>query len=189
MRIAILTALLLVGASARAAPEAHPGTAGVEERGAELLQPFKKQLMGALKEGLSQGPAEAVDTCHLQAPGIPDRAAPENVELGRTSHKLRNPDNAPTDWQREIVQYYLHHEDRSPKTRRLDDGRVAYAEPIEVKPLCVTCHGPAEQIPAPVRAKLSEQYPDDQATGFEVGDFRGIFWATWPVESTEGSGS
>ena len=153
----------------------------IKEEGAELLKPFKKQLMGALKQGLQQSPAEAVDICHVQAPGIPENVAPEGVELGRTSHKLRNPDNAPTDWQRELVQHYRQHEDRSPKSRTLDNGRVAYAEPIEVKPLCVTCHGPREQIPDAVRAKLDKQYPQDEATGFRVGDFRGIFWATWPA--------
>jgi hypothetical protein len=177
MRARIL--LLLIFALPWSA-QADSGKGAIEQRGAELLQPFKKQLMSALKQGLQKSPAEAVDVCHLQAPGIPDRTAPEGVELGRTSHKLRNPDNAPTDWQRELVQYYRHHEDRSPRSRKLDDGRVAYAEPIEVKPLCVTCHGPREQIPDTVRAKLDAKYPEDEATGFEVGDFRGIFWATWP---------
>lgn len=157
----------------------------IKERGAELLQPLKKELMGALKQGLKESPAGAVDICHAQAPGIPESAAPEGVELGRTSHKLRNPDNAPTDWQRELVRYYRHHDDRSPKSRQLDNGRVAYAEPIEVKPLCMTCHGPREQIPEEVRIKLDAKYPEDEATGFQVGDFRGIFWATWPAGKGE----
>ncbi len=166
----------------QAAPEVSDASTA---RGGELLQPFKKRLMGALKEGLAKGPAEAVDTCHLQAPGIPAQAAPEGVELGRTSHKLRNPDNEPTDWQREMVRHYLDSQDRSPQSRRLDNGRVAYAEPIKVKPLCVTCHGPSDQIPAAVQAKLNAKYPNDEATGFQVGDFRGIFWATWPAETKE----
>lgn len=181
--IMILMLALLTGI-APAAPE-EDGTAA-ERRGGQLLKPFKQQLMEALRQGLKEGPAEAVDTCHLEAPGIPDKAAPEDVELGRTSHKLRNPDNAPTDWQREMVRYYLEHEDRSAQTRRLDDDRVAYAEPIEMKPMCVTCHGPRKQIPEPVRAKLDAEYPDDEATGFKAGDFRGIFWVTWPVEEQEG---
>jgi hypothetical protein len=186
MRALALILLLLAGAqpwSLQAAPEDSDRT---RARGAELLQPFKKALMGALKDGLAEGPAEAVDTCHIRAPGIPAQAAPEGVELGRTSHKLRNPDNKPTEWQQAMLKHYRRSGDSSPQSRRLDNGRLAYAEPIKVKPMCVTCHGPRDEIPAAVRAKLDAQYPNDEATGFEVGDFRGIFWATWPGEAPEG---
>lgn len=173
-----LVLVLLPGSAIAGAPTA------TEAKGAELLKPFKQSLMGALKEGMKKGPEAAVDTCHVVAPGIPDQTAPEGVKMGRTSHKVRNPDNAPAYWQKEIIQYYLHHEDRAPKTRQLEGGRVAYAEPIQVQAMCLMCHGKPEQIPAPVKAKLDELYPKDNATGFSEGDFRGIFWVTWPTRGT-----
>jgi hypothetical protein len=38
---------------------------------------------------------------------------------------------------------------------------------------CVACHGTTEQIPDAVKARLSEEYPRDQATGYTVGQIRG----------------
>jgi hypothetical protein len=151
-------------------------------QGERLLQPFKQQLMGALKRGLEKGPAEAIETCRIEAPAIPGDVAPPGVELGRTSHKLRNPANAPNAWQQDYLQYYRAHEDDSPRVKSLPNGRVAYVEPIRMKPLCTTCHGKA--VPDSVHSRLQALYPDDQATGFEIGDFRGIFWATWQSSET-----
>ena len=56
--VVLLPALMSVLLSADA-------RAGSSERayGAELLQPFKQQLMGALKTGLQQGPEQAIDAC------------------------------------------------------------------------------------------------------------------------------
>lgn len=151
--------------------------------GQKLLQPFKKELMQTLREGLAQGPAAAVEKCHLVAPEIPGRVAPEGVKMGRTSHRLRNPDNRASAWQARHLEHYLENPgDRSSRVDSLTGKRLAYVEPIEVKPMCLTCHGEPEQIPAAVRKKLEEKYPDDNATGFETGDFRGIFWVTWPAD-------
>ena len=52
---------------------------------------------------------------------------------------------------------------------------VGYVEPIKTGALCVTCHG--EHVAPPVQKVLAELYPDDRATGFKVGSFRGVFWA------------
>jgi hypothetical protein len=51
------------------------------------------------------------------------------------------------------------------------DGRTGYVEPIYVKPVCLACHG--GNVDPGVKAKLAELYPEDQATGFREGDFRG----------------
>ena len=55
---------------------------------------------------------------------------------------------------------------------------MGYAEPIIVQPMCLACHG--ESLAPEIAAKISEAYPDDQATGFKVGDFRGVFWVEFP---------
>jgi hypothetical protein len=65
-------------------------------------------------------------------------------------------------------------ERREPGVVLIDDKTVGYVEPIFIQPLCVTCHG-AELTPD-LQAKLGELYPDDQATGYAAGDFRGVFW-------------
>jgi hypothetical protein len=67
----------------------------------------------------------------------------------------------------------------------LPGGRVGYAEPIRVQALCLTCHGGA--IPESMSARLDDLYPEDRATGYEVGDFRGLFWAEFPSAAQRGA--
>jgi hypothetical protein len=37
-----------------------------------------------------------------------------------------------------------------------------------------------------VASSIAELYPDDEATGFSAGDFRGVFWVEFP-DSGDGS--
>jgi len=150
-------------------------------RGAELLTPFKQDLQQALKSGLAEGPAAAIQVCRVKAPGIADALSTGGVRMGRSSHKLRNPDNTAPDWVGPIMQAYLDDpSSRKAQAVALADNRWGYVEPIIVQPLCLTCHG-SELAPA-VSEQIAELYPDDQATGFEAGDLRGVFWLEFPGE-------
>lgn len=145
-------------------------------RGAEIILPFKQQLKQALGKGMAEGPVAAVNACHLEAPAIGRSFAADNIRVGRSSHRLRNPANTPSAWMNQIINGYLSAPDaQQPVVVRLADGRIGYAEPILTQPQCLTCHGGA--IAPAVQAKLFELYPDDQATGFAEGELRGIFWA------------
>ncbi|MFA9471730.1 MAG: DUF3365 domain-containing protein, partial [Deltaproteobacteria bacterium] len=95
--------------------------------------------------------------------------------------RLRNPSNAPKPWMQPFLQVYeTDPERREPGVVLIDDKTVGYVEPIFLQPLCVTCHG-AELAPD-LKAKLGELYPEDQATGYAAGDFRGVFWVELPRE-------
>lgn len=148
--------------------------------GAELLSPFKQDLQQALKSGLAEGPAEAIQVCRVKAPGIADALSVDGVRMGRSSHKLRNPDNAAPDWVSAIMQAYLDDPaSRKPHAVELDQNRWGYVEPIIVQPLCLTCHG--SELAPDVAARIAELYPEDHATGFEAGDLRGVFWVEFPA--------
>ncbi|MDH3586240.1 MAG: DUF3365 domain-containing protein [Gammaproteobacteria bacterium] len=150
-------------------------------RGAELLAPFKKDLQQALKSGLAEGPAEAIQVCRVKAPGIANSLSVAGVRMGRTSHKLRNPDNTAPDWVSPIMQTFLDDpSSREPLAVGLADNRWGYVEPIMLQPLCLTCHG-SELAPG-VAEQISELYPEDHAIGFEAGDLRGVFWLEFPGE-------
>ena len=151
-------------------------------RGAELLAPFKKNLQQALKAGLAESPAEAIQGCSVKAPDIADALSVDGVRVGRSSHKLRNPDNEAPDWVRPVMQAYLDDpSSRSPHAVELDGNRRGYVEPIIVQPLCLTCHGSA--LAADIRTQIDQLYPDDRATGFEPGDLRGVFWLEYPGDA------
>jgi len=137
---------------------------------------FKQRLKAELQKGLAEGPAEAIDACRLEAPRIAEGLASEGRRVGRTSHRLRNPANAPKPWMVPLLDELRAAAPESSAYRavRISDEWVGYAEPIYIQPLCLTCHG--SDLPTPISDRIREAYPEDNATGFGVGDFRGIFW-------------
>jgi hypothetical protein len=144
-------------------------------RGGTTVQPFKVRLQQALLAGLAAGPEQAVDACRIEAPAIAAASGGPGVTVGRSSHRLRNPANAPRPWVQLLLDEFVAAPDRAaPRAIALPGGGVGYAEPIVAQPLCVTCHGNA--IPPGVRARLAALYPGDEATGFAPGDLRGLFW-------------
>ena len=131
--------------------------------------------MAALSAGMEQGPDAAIEVCKIQAPAIALSVSSESVKIGRTTHKLRNPENAPKAWMQPLLESYLANpEQQEPMVVQIDKDTFGYVEPIFVKGKCLNCHG-SELKPA-VTAQLKKMYPGDQATGFAEGDFRGLFW-------------
>lgn len=170
--------LLLLAAGCDRADSADPST-GIE-RGREILAPFKKQLQGALRAGLAQGPVEAISACRVEAPRIAAASSHDGVEVGRTSHRLRNPANAPRPWVAPLLEAFVAGEEGAePRAVALPDGRVGYVEPIRLQGVCLTCHG--ARLAPPVAARIEALYPEDQAVGFAEGDLRGLFWAEFPA--------
>ena len=169
-----LTAFFLTGAilAACTGPEPEPQSNPAEE-GAALLAPFKANLKNELVTSMEAGVDEAIAACNTAAPAIAESLSVEGVRMGRSSHKLRNPANVAPDWAAPAIESYVVGETQ-PVTVELDDGRHGYIEPIMMQPLCLTCHG--QELQPEVQIKLAQLYPDDQATGFAAGDFRGVFW-------------
>jgi protein tyrosine phosphatase (PTP) superfamily phosphohydrolase (DUF442 family) len=150
------------------------------ERGAAAVRPFKQRLLGELTAALATSPENAIEVCRMRAPAIAGESGSATLEIGRTSHRLRNPENAPRDWvQPLLAEYVANPRDETPRVVRLASGAVGYVEPIHAAPMCLTCHG--DSIAPALHERIRALYPDDQATGFQSGDFRGLVW----VEMTE----
>ena len=154
-------------------------TADHKAQGAELLAPFKANLKSALVKGMEAGPVEAIRACSVQAPQISAGLSVDGVVMGRSSHKLRNPDNAPPQWLAPILDSFADGSaDFSPRVVSAGNDRVGYVEPIMTQALCLTCHG--ESLQPEIATRINESYPEDEATGFKTGDFRGVFWVEFP---------
>lgn len=143
----------------------------------DTLKPIKMQFKETLMSGMQQGVVEAIDYCNLKAPEITAKV-PKGVEVGRTSHRVRNPENEPTDLLQAPLDYYLEMErlgkETSGQITQLPSGDWLYVEPIYTQPVCLACHG--ENIAPEVQTAINEKYPNDQATGFKEGELRGMFW-------------
>ncbi len=139
---------------------------------------LRKDLGAALQEALAQKGAEAaIDTCRLEAPRLAKALTTPGISVGRTSHRLRNPDNAPEKWMIPLLEEFrrIDPEPGGFRTVSLGSRGTGYVEPIYMQPLCATCHG--ENVDASLLARIREQYPSDQAVGFRVGELRGLFWS------------
>lgn len=172
------------------APEAVFDREAWVEKGAGVLAPLKAELMGALSSSMQEGPEAAIEQCHLVAPELADTLRFEGIALGRTSHRLRNPENAPRAWVANLQSHYVTADDvgvtyTEPQAVPLEGGGVGYVEPIFVGTLCLTCHG--STLEAGVERRLDALYPNDQARGFSEGDFRGLFWVEFDPSVTLGS--
>lgn len=173
--VAAALVLVLLACTSETAQEQRAEIA----RGAELLAPFKQDLKQALVAGMQQGPVHAISVCRDQAPAIAESFSTLGVRMGRTSHRLRSPDNAAPEWVETVLQTYLGEDsNRAPRLVPLPNDRQGYVEPIAVQPLCLACHG--KSLAPDVAAHINEAYPKDEATGFEVGDLRGVFWVEYP---------
>lgn len=148
--------------------------------GADLLMPFKSNLKSALVTGMKAGPVEAIKACSVDAPHIAEGLSIDGVVMGRSSHKLRNPDNVAPGWLEPILEAYVNGSSGlTPRAVSIGGDRTGYVEPIMVQPMCLTCHG--ETLQPGIEARIDELYPDDKATGFREGDFRGVFWVEFPT--------
>jgi hypothetical protein len=62
-----------------------------------------------------------------------------------------------------------------------ENGKMVfrYMKAIPTRGICLRCHG--EKIDPSLRMVLDRFYPEDQATGFEIGDVRGAFTIIKPL--------
>lgn len=146
-----------------------------------MFQSLKGRLMEVVG---TSGPAAAIDVCAEEAPLIAKRISEAHgLSIGRTSFRLRNPNNVPPAWAASLVS------DRVEEPTILArDGSLGVLFPIRLQAECVVCHGPPDGIPPAVADALAKHYPDDAATGFQLGDLRGWFWVDVPPVETSRAG-
>lgn len=151
----------------------------------EAMRTAAMDLMGSLKSKLVQelqagGPASAVKVCSEVAQEIASKHSDESMNVRRVSLKVRNPKDTPDAWERERLEalHDLHAQGSLPKEQFfvVEQGGQRYArylKPIEIQKPCLSCHGPEDQLGEEVKARLRELYPQDEATGYQLGDLRG----------------
>jgi len=105
----------------------------------------------------------------------------ERVAVGRTSARLRNPENAPPAWARAYVAATDGRKAADVPPAAFDLGdRVGVLRPIETRRRCLACHDSRERVAEETRSWLSRAYPRDRSFGYALGDLRGFWWAEAP---------
>lgn len=159
-----------------------------QSRSREIAGRFQQTLGGKLGQALAEGgPARAIEFCQAEAPRVAAQLSAETgARVSRTSLRPRQPANAAdaraqallADFQRQLAA------GASALPEHFEvaaDGSARYSRAILIQPPCLGCHGKA--LSPEVRAALARHYPDDQATGYALGELRGAFQIDWPAPS------
>jgi len=171
------------------APQAPFDEAAAMQRGQDIamatFQQLSTRLQGAMAEG---GPAGALQYCSVAAlPLVDSLGAVQGIRIKRTSDRLRAPHDMPdADEQRRLNEVLallangVKPMDLPPQALVLGDS-IAYYQPILINmPTCLKCHGtPGVEVDSATMAMLAQKYPGDAATGYAVGDFRGLWSVRW----------
>ncbi len=158
-----------------------------------LMQTLKQAVLKAMEAG---GPVNAIQVCNTKALPLTRQVEEQlgrPVAVKRTSLRVRNPDNRPDSLEAMALRFF--------ETQRHATGTLPpyfaqviqknraryyrYYKPMTVAPLCLTCHGDPATMGTALRHALEQLYPDDQATGYQEGDFRGVIRVEWPAPSEE----
>jgi hypothetical protein len=150
-------------------------------------QTLGKNLQSALQSG---GVENAISFCNLNAMPLVDSLSKNyDAVIKRVSLKVRNPEDAPTELERELLEAYEYQMKNSaemkPNVQALGDDQYLFTKPIMVEnALCLTCHGTFENgLTQETDDFIKSKYPEDKATGYEIGDLRGMWSITFPKKN------
>ncbi len=189
------TSILVLGAALAAGPalaRQQPDVPPEIVASRHVAQTFGTLLKDTLQQAIqSGGPIKGIAVCHEKAGQIAtDLGQKQEMLVGRTSLKLRNPANAPDNWELAVLKQFEARKAQGEPVDKLeffaviddDQGQKTfrYMKAIPTASLCLSCHG--ANIEPAVDAKLKELYPNDQARGFKEGDLRGAFTFAKPLQ-------
>jgi len=164
-----------------------------ERRGVVMSygQTAAKTLKTVLKDNLmktmkNEGPVGAMRFCAnnaMQLTNMINHDAKKGIRIKRVALKYRNPANEPDKLDKLAFEYFeqmkakdgVYPADFITRLRHKQDKDIEifrYYEPLIIEKPCLTCHG--EKLKPEVEAELKHLYPQDTATGYKLGDLRGL---------------
>ena len=152
-------------------------------QGRLISEEAQKELFSTLEKVLNEaGPAAAVQYCNIQAYPLTDSLSNKfNAEIRRTSLRTRNPLNAPSEIETQLLEAYEYNEENQlpmeDNVQRLDREHFLYTRPIVLNnKLCLNCHGePAKDIELETLKRIDSLYPQDKARNYKLGELRGMW--------------
>lgn len=151
---------------------------------AETFATLSQNLMKALQEG---GVRQAVPFCQENAAGlVKPIAEKQGLRIQRVSHKARNPANRANESELALIQTFTQAITEArpfqPQIVPQPDGSQIFYAPIVIPAdACLKCHGiPGDTLSQADHDFIRTLYPEDAATGFKLGDLRGLWKVTFP---------
>lgn len=147
------------------------------------------KLLAALQEEISKsGPEGAILVCKDMAPKMAGEISRQTGwKIKRVSLKARNDARAiPDAWEKAALEDFDKRAAAGEPPAQLEKGEKVhneyrYVKALPVQPLCLSCHGPVDQLSPAVKSALAQHYPNDLATGYSVGQIRGAISVRKPL--------
>jgi hypothetical protein len=161
-----------------AAPELERARAAAAALSTEL----RARLMEEMKAG---GPLQGVKVCSEVAPSYAAKHSVDGLAVRRVSELWRNPADRPDAYESaKLAELAAAHAKGGMPAESWEwvgegAGRtLRYLKPITIGGPCLSCHGDPAAMKSEVAALIRESYPEDRATGYKDGDFRGAVSVT-----------
>ena len=170
-------------------PAANAGDDAMLGEARKVATTLPPKLLASLQEEIKKsGPEGAIPVCKDMAPKMAGEISQQTGwKIKRVSLKARNEARATPDaWEKAALEDFDKRAAAGESPAQLEKGEKVgneyrYVKALPVQPLCLQCHGPADQISPAVKSVLGTHYPNDHATGYSVGQIRGAISVRKPL--------
>ena len=186
MKVLLMAVALITPFVATLANAGDDAMLGEARKVATTLPP---KLLAALQQEISKsGPEGAILVCKDMVPKIAGEISRQTGwKIKRVSLKPRNDARAiPDAWEKAALEDFDKRAAAGEPPTQLEkgekvDNEYRYVKALPVQPLCLSCHGPVDQLTPAVKSALAQHYPNDLATGYSVGQIRGAISVRKPL--------
>ena len=178
--IAVLFSLILISCSENKMEIKEDQIVGMRTTAMEFMKDLKGVLISQIK---TNGVLKAVSVCSDTAQVLTNNfGIQKGVYIKRVSFKNRNVNNSPDDFEKKVLsKFELLHQNKELNSETehaeiVQEGEfkyLRYLKPILVQAECLNCHGSENDIMPEVKQLIAQEYPDDKAVGYLIGDLRG----------------
>jgi hypothetical protein len=171
---------MLVACDAGNLQEEHPTEVSVDtEKLDSVIGVLQMTLVGKLTEAIEQkGLPAAAEFCSAHAQHLTDSLSGVlGYSIRRISDKNRNTKNALNSYDAEVMHAFrVSKEAGNLSSAQINTANRTYYKPILLgMPVCLKCHGTAQDRDSAAYEIIRSNYPNDLAVDYSLGDLRGMW--------------
>ena len=178
-----VTAMLAIGLAACTPKPPIPAAADIQAA-RQAAQALDIRFRTEILDRLEREDASAIYMAYRDHAGQFAREASEtsHLDIRRVGLRVRNPANAADDWEAEQLEKFDYLVNAGYDINVLEASAVVtenkqkwfrWIKPMPVGETCMVCHG--DGIPAEILKQLKQDYPEDNATGYQPSEMRGAY--------------
>ena len=178
--IVLSVSLSLLSCSENKVEVSEQEIAGMRTTAMEFMKDLKGVLISQIQ---TNGVIQAVSVCSDTAQILTNNfGIQKGVYIKRISLKNRNENNFPDNFEKKVLsKFEMLHQSKELNSETehaeiVQEGEfkyLRYLKPILVQAECLNCHGSETEIMPEVKQLIAQEYIDDKAIGYKIGDLRG----------------